>query len=543
MKVRKTIKRALSMLLCVAMMMTTFDLSALTVRAGEGDMTTISGDNIVLNGDGVNVSGDEIGEGGDNNPSDIISDNDVDDASEDIDEESSISENSISENSISENTISDNSINPVGDSLATIEVGGYKITADDGSMPDNACYLKSPNGEYVIINTEEALTIELNDGVTSADKPIKAEHYGMTLNLTINNLKIDVSESSCYCGIIDASYSSLNLTIEGINEITGFESKNHTRPAICAGNYSFSPSAAYPDGDLVIGGDGTLILNHFDCAFKHSDITISSGCFKFIDCDKVSFTTAPDYKVEVTGGSFSTGDIRYQTVGPKMDSDTYYEKGFPVSAGYQLIETDDEDFPYKIVEATYQQRFMDYIISADDKTILERGKDYYIYNSNSSKEIVAINTEKPITIEMADGVDVTTVLIKAAKNGMELNITIKDICIDYSNVKVRSDYALIDAAGSTLNLTIEGDNTLIGDTNYAPSAFSAGKIYSTLPDGDLNIDGSGTVLLDSFDIAFRSIDLTITGAKFRIINTNFTFGLVYGLSILTSVLITGIFSS
>ena len=49
MKVRKTIKRALSMLLCVAMMMTTFDLSALTVRAGEGDMTSISGDNIVLN--------------------------------------------------------------------------------------------------------------------------------------------------------------------------------------------------------------------------------------------------------------------------------------------------------------------------------------------------------------------------------------------------------------------------------------------------------------------------------------------------------------
>ncbi len=158
MKVKRFLKRATSLLLCVVTVLTTIDLTALTTNAGQyyGENTVISGNGVFENGqfimEGDTVSGDdilnpegnedEISNPGDNNDDEDISsvsdndtedesvsDNDADDTDdEDADDEDSasvsdndaesvsdndiesISENSVSDNSVSENSVSDNDI-------------------------------------------------------------------------------------------------------------------------------------------------------------------------------------------------------------------------------------------------------------------------------------------------------------------------------------------------------------------------------------------------------------------------------------------------
>ncbi len=523
MKVRKTIKRALSMLLCVAMMMTTFDLSALTVRAGEGDMTTISGDNIVLNGDGVNVSGDEIGEGGDNNPSDIISDNDVDDASEDIDEESSISENSISENSISENTISDNSINPLGNSSATITVGGYKITGDSISVDDFE--LKSVFGsggdECLLIKTNKDLLIEMADDVESTNKPITVSEDIEEINITIKDINIDYSNgANAFQALIYAPGCKLNLTLDGENVL---KSNNMTA---CPGiSTLIIDSLGGDNASLSIGGTGTLVLMNCNYAIYHTELTITGGKYKFVDCNYGSRTPGDlsDYSIEITGGLFNTGDIRYQTIGPRTSSDTYHEKGLPVACDYQVIETEDKDFPYEVVEATSKLRIFDYIISADDGSILKKGKDYY--PKNTSNEILIINTEKPITIEMADGVKVTDVPIRTESDtsyfGKTYNVTIKDIAIDLSKTYYYGGAIEVNCSG--LNLALDGNNSIIGSHNLYPLRVGNSGWSSTDPTGDLTISGSGTLQMGGGLYAMAYSQLNIISGKIDTTDCTYAF--------------------
>ena len=217
MKIKRTLKRAIALLICVATVLTTFDVTALTTKATSyyGDDVTISGNDILnitgddlssISNDDITVSDndteDEDASISENDPSDndedaSVSDNDAD---SDVEDESasdndidSVSDNSVSDNSVSDNSISDNSISD--NSISENEIsesekwGGAEVLVNLETKKPESVSLNCPSLIVTFDGQEEYLAFDHSDSNdTDYDEEVT---YSDTDSFTIEYTYID----------------------------------------------------------------------------------------------------------------------------------------------------------------------------------------------------------------------------------------------------------------------------------------------------------------------------------------------------------------
>ncbi len=398
-----------------------------------------------------------------------------------------------------------------GDFTVTGGVYGTDYTYDDST------------GTLTVL-TGTALTIE-GTGNATTDK-IKIGN-GITANVTIKNVNIDVSSTSGACAFEVGDGATLNLTLDGANTLksgndcaglqvgegeTLIITENSTGYLNATGGYFAAGIGGGYDGSggtidinagfvTAIGGIGAAGIGGGRNG-SGGNIDINGGFVTAIGRNASAGIgggrNGSGGNIEISGGEVTaTGGINAAAIGNGYNgTGGTFSTGTNGNADITVSNTDGDTEIADLISDTSgidvwsaKINGVQYPIPPSTGSFTVTGGTYGTdYTYDDSTGTLTVLTGTALTIEGSG--NATTDKIKIA-NGTTANVTIKNVNIDVSSTS--NAIALLVGNNSSLNLTVSGNNTLKSGTNKAGIQVEDGEtlVITEQSTGSLNTVGGG----------------------------------------------------
>ena len=234
------------------------------------------------------------------------------------------------------------------------QVGDFIVYFNDGTEI-NAEYTSDcfASGNDFYITTDKPITIEMGkdeNGDTIASSAMKITPSVAESNITLKNVTVafDVGD---YDSMIYAKGKSVNLKLIGDNYLIDTIPNFTGTTGISTGR----PDPGYTflnQGQLTISGTGTLTMQGLQSGLEFSDLTMTGGSLKFVNCTQ-PYGYWGAGKVEIKGGKFAdVVDASKGIVFKYMDYTNWTgQQNVYVASGYKIVTSGDASYPYQVVSS------------------------------------------------------------------------------------------------------------------------------------------------------------------------------------------------
>ncbi len=234
------------------------------------------------------------------------------------------------------------------------QVGDFIVYFNDGTEI-NAEYTSDcfASGNNFYITTDKPITIEMGkdeNGDTIASSSMKISPSVAESYITLKNVTIEFDVEN-YDSIIYAKGKTVHLTLIGDNYLIDSNPNFTGTSGISTGR----PDSAYTflnEGELTITGAGTLTMQGLQSGLEFSDLTMTGGSLKFVNCTQ-PYGYWGAGKVEIKGGKFAdVVDASKGIVFKYMDyTNGTGQQNVYVASGYKIVTSGDASYPYQVVSS------------------------------------------------------------------------------------------------------------------------------------------------------------------------------------------------